>query len=108
MSPHSSGECWPYMAEYRLTPAAERDLEAIWIYALQRRGIDQANRYIDILTATFADLAQSPKTAPACDQIRPGYRRRNVERHVIYFRITEYGMAIVRILHDRMDALRHL
>lgn len=96
------------MAEYRLTPAAERDLEAIWIYTLRRWGVEQANRYIDIRTAAFAELAESPKTAPACDQIRPGYRRRSVERHMIYFRITAYGIAIVRVLHDRMNALRHL
>lgn len=96
------------MAEYRLTPAAERDLEAIWIHSMQRWGLEQANRYIDILTVTFADLAQSPNTAPACREIRQGYRRRSVERHVIYFRITTYGIAFVRVLHDRMDALRHL
>lgn len=96
------------MAEYRLTPAAERDLERIWTYTLQRWGVEQANRYTDILTGSFADLAQSPKTAPACDQIRPGYRRRSVERHAIYFRITAYGIAIIRILHDRMDAPHHL
>jgi len=108
MLPHSSGECWPYMAEYRLTPAAERDLEAIWIYTFQRWGVEQANRYIDILTEAFARLSQSPLAAPPCDQIRPGYRRRSVERHVIYVRITAYGIAIVRVLHDRMDALRHL
>lgn len=96
------------MAEYRLTPAAERDLESIWIHTRQQWGGEQANRYIDSLIAVFADLAQSPKTAPACDHIRPGYRRRSVERHVIYFRATAYGIAIVRILHDRMDAPRHL
>ena len=96
------------MAEYRLTPAAEQDLETIWTYSFQQWGVEQANRYTDILTSAFAELAQSPKTAPACDQIRPGYRRRCVERHMIYFRITAYGIAIVRILHDRMDAPRHL
>jgi len=96
------------MAEYRLTPAAERDLERIWTYTAQRWGVEQANRYIDILTAAFADLAESPMTAPACGQIRPGYRRRRVERHMIYFRITAYGIAIIRIPHDRMDAPRHL
>jgi toxin ParE1/3/4 len=96
------------MAEYRLTPSAERDLERIWTYTFQRWGIEQANRYTDILTAAFAELAQSPKTAPACNQIRPGYRRRSVERHMIYFRITAYGIAIIRIPHDRMDAPRHL
>jgi toxin ParE1/3/4 len=96
------------MAEYRLTPAAERDLEAIWTFTVQRWGVEQANRYTDFLAAVFAELAQSPKTAPACDHIRHGYRRRSVERHMIYFRITNYGIAIVRILHDRMDAPRHL
>ncbi len=96
------------MAEYRLTIAAERDLETIWTHTLQKWGVEQANRYTDILTAAFAELAQSPKTAPACDHIRPSYRRRSVERHMIYFRITTYGIAIIRILHDRMDTPRHL
>jgi toxin ParE1/3/4 len=54
------------------------------------------------------ELAQSPKTTRACDLIRPGYRCQSVERHMIYFRITAYGIAIIRILHDRMDAQRHL
>jgi toxin ParE1/3/4 len=47
-------------------------------------------------------------TASACDHIRLGYRRYHVERHMIYFCIVPYGIAIIRILHDRMDAPRHL
>lgn len=96
------------MAEYRLTPAAEQDLEAIWIYTAQHWSVAQASRYMDIMTAAFASLARSPRTAPACDHIRPGYRRRSVEQHMIYFRITFYGIAIVRVLHQRMDAPRYL
>lgn len=96
------------MSEYRLTPTAECDLENIWTHTRLQWGIEQADRYIDILTAAFAELAQSPRITPACDHIRPGYRRRNVEQHMIYFRITTYGIAVVRILHARMDAARHL
>jgi toxin ParE1/3/4 len=96
------------MAEYRLTPAAERDLEAIWIYTFQEWEAAQASRYIDNITTAFAELAQSPKTAPTRDHVRPGYRRRSVERHAIYFRITAYGIAIIRVLHDRMDAPRYV
>ncbi|WP_122664678.1 type II toxin-antitoxin system RelE/ParE family toxin [Pseudomonas viridiflava] len=96
------------MTEYRLTPAAERDLEAIWIHTFQEWNTAQANRYIDLITTAFAELAQSPKTAPACDYIRSGYRRRTVERHVIYFRISAYGITVIRILHDRMDAPRYV
>ena len=96
------------MAEYRLTLAAERDLEMIWSQTCRQWGMEQANRYIDSLTVDFAELAQSPKIAPACDHIRLGYRRRSVERHMIYFRVTTYGIAVMRILHDRIDATRHL
>lgn len=96
------------MAEYRLTPAAERDLESIWTYTVRQWGTEQAVRYIDFLTAAFAGLADSPKTAPSCDHIRPGYRRWGVERHMIYFRMTDDGIVVVRVLHDRMDASRHL
>lgn len=96
------------MAEYRLTPAAERDLEAIWMYTHQQWGADQANHYTDTMTAAFAELAQLPTAAQACDHIRAAYRRKSVGRHAIYFRITAYGIAIIRILHEKMDAPRHL
>lgn len=105
---HSSGECAQRMAEYRLAPAAERDLENIWLYTWQQWGPEQADRYIDTLTGAFTELAQAPLSFPACDTIRPGYRRRTVERHTVYYRVADYGVAIIRILHHRMDAPRNL
>lgn len=95
------------MAEYRLSPAAERDLEHIVRYTRDQWGADQAIRYMDRLFAAFDELAHAPKSAPACDHIRPGYRRRGVERHVIYFRVMPYGVAIVRSFHERMGTTRH-
>ncbi|QOQ73127.1 type II toxin-antitoxin system RelE/ParE family toxin [Pseudomonas poae] len=94
------------MAEYRLTPAAERDLEGIWFYSAQTWGVEQADRYIDIMTKAFEQLTQQPKAAPACDDIRPGYRHQIIERHTIYFQISTYGIKVVRVLHNRMDRLR--
>jgi toxin ParE1/3/4 len=96
------------MAEYRLSPAAERDLEEIWEYTYREWGLEQAEQYTDVLTTACQTLAESPSSAPACDHIRKGYRRRSVHRHVIYFRIMPYGIAVIRVLHDRMDAPRHL
>ena len=96
------------MAEYRLSPAAEADLEGIWLHSAQTWGVEQADRYIDLLSGAFAELAQLPQMAPACDHLRPGYRRWSVERHVVYFRLADYGIAVIRVLHDRMDATRHL
>jgi len=104
----SSSGCWLRIAEYRLTPAAERDLETIWTHTSQKWGVAQANRYIDILAMAFDELAQSPNIAMACNHIRSSYRRLGVERHMIYFRVTVYGILVVRIPYDRMDAPRYL
>ena len=96
------------MAEYRLSPEAERDLELIWLYSCEHWGIAQAHRYLDDLTARLEAVANSPQTAQSCYHIRVGYRRYMVERHMVYFRITAYGIAVIRILHTRMDATRHV
>ena len=95
-------------AEYRLAPETKRDLEAIWLYTLQEWGLEQANRYTDELTTVFAQLAVGPQLGTACDHIRTGYRRSRVGRHMVYYRITDYGIAVIRILHDRMLPTRHL
>ncbi|AEM47020.1 plasmid stabilization system [Acidithiobacillus ferrivorans SS3] len=96
------------MAEFRLTPAALRDLEGIWRYTAQQWGVAQAERYLDALNASFEDLAHAPLSAPACDDIRPGYRRHGVERHAVYYRVEAVTVIVVRVLHERMDAPRHL
>ena len=96
------------MAEYRLSPRAQRDLDAVFDHSVAHWGLSQAMRYIDLIAAACADLAEAPHQAQGCANIRPGYRRRGVEQHVIYFRPTTYGIAVIRILHQCMDAVRHL
>lgn len=95
-------------AEYRLSASARRDLEAIWRYTAETWSADQARRYTRALTQAMTDLLGKPHLGTACDHIRPGYRRRRMAEHVIYFRAAPYGVAIIRILHSRMDAPRHL
>lgn len=69
-------------------------MEAIWLYTLERWGLDQAHRYSDELIATFSELANNPQLSMPTDYIRETYRRRRLGRHAIYFRITEYGIAV--------------
>lgn len=96
------------MAEYRLSPSAQDDLETVFDYTVQQWGLRQALQYTDMIEQTCSELAEAPLLAQACDAIRPGYRRRSAGRHVIYFRPAEYGIAVIRILHQRMDTSRHL
>src|SRR3954468_15943179 len=76
---HSRKGCRQCIAEYRLSPATEHDLENIWRYTYQQWSMQQADHYIDTLVAAFAQLANSPLIAASCDHIRPDYRRYNVE-----------------------------
>ncbi len=96
------------MGEYRLSPRAQRDLDALFDYTVAEWGAAQALRYIDLIEEACAHLAEAPLQAQDCGHIRPGYRRRGVGQHAIYFRPTRYGLAVVRILHQRMDVGRHL
>jgi toxin ParE1/3/4 len=74
------------MAEYRLAPKAQRDLEGVFDYTATQWGLAQALRYTDLIEAACADLAEAPLQSQNCATIRPSYRRRNIEQHVIYFR----------------------
>ncbi|MYI90030.1 MAG: type II toxin-antitoxin system RelE/ParE family toxin [Gammaproteobacteria bacterium] len=95
-------------AEYRLSPKAREDIEAVWLYSLAAWSAEQADRYTDDLTAAFAHLADIPKSGTSSEHIRAGYRRHSVLRHVIYYRETNYGIEVIRVLHNRMLASRHL
>ncbi|GLK45027.1 MULTISPECIES: type II toxin-antitoxin system RelE/ParE family toxin [Novosphingobium] len=96
------------MAEFRLSPRAQRDLEAIFDHTAAEWGVPQAVAYVDQIEQACTDLANAPLQSSDCSHIRAGYRRRALGRHVLYFRPTDYGVAVMRILHDRMDAPRHI
>ena len=95
-------------AEYRLSPEAEHDMEGIWTYTFEQWGLEQAHRYTDELIAAFVDLAAHPQRGQSADHIRKGYRRSRVGRHAIYYQTTNCGIAVIRVLHDRMLPIRHL
>lgn len=95
-------------AEFRLSPKAQSDLGGVFDYTVARWGLEQALRYIDLIEAACEDLAGRPGRGQNCEAVRPGYRRCGVERHFIYYRRAAYGIDVVRILHQRMDAGRHL
>lgn len=94
--------------ECRLSPGAQSDLDGIFDYTVQQWGLQQAVRYMETLESACAALAAEPAQAQDCSDIRLGYRRATAGRHSIYFRIEDYGIAVIRILHHRMDTLRLL
>lgn len=93
---------------YRLYPKAINDLESIYLYSSSEFGIQRTEDYFLAIETSFQRLADDPMIARKCDYIRHNLRAFNVGSHIIFFKMTGYGVAIIRVLHQSMDFLRHL
>ena len=97
------------MARLRLSKSAQADFDGIGIYTRRRWDPNQATRYLAALDACLHRLAEGPMLhGRACDDIRPGYRRAEQGSHVVFYKLDEAGILVVRILHRRMLPKRHL
>ena len=80
----------------------------MWLYTFSQWDHEQTEKYIDDLAAAFDLLTSNPRLGKNCDSIRRGYRKHPTLRHVIYYREVDYGIEIIRVLHDHQLAARHL
>jgi toxin ParE1/3/4 len=85
----------------RFSRRAEADLVGIGAYTLRIWGKDQTVRYLDDLETCCQMLADNPMLGRECDYIRPGLRRREHGRHVVFYRPEIGGILVSRILHQR-------
>lgn len=90
------------------TVAAERDLEGIAAYTLDVWGPEQRERYLEMLEQTCEHIIPEHRRLAREVAERPGIFRWRAESHVLFLRDVEGGLELVRILHERMLASRHL
>ena len=79
----------------------------IGIYTLRTWGVDQTIRYLDDLESCCQGLADNPAAGRPCEHVRPGLRRMEQGKHVVFFRREPRGILVSRILHERMLPEKH-
>jgi toxin ParE1/3/4 len=94
--------------EVRLRAAARDDLVDIRRYSELRWGDDRASLYLAEFQMKFALLSENPEIGSAHQGREQAYRKVGVGRHRIYYRRVGNVIRIIRILHVKMDAPRHL
>lgn len=96
--------------EIKLTKQAQRDLDDIIDYTLQRWGHEQMGRYVRELGATIEQLAERPtRQGRSLDELKPGLRyERHRQHYFIFYRVEGQRVEILRILHQRRDWRRLL
>ncbi len=90
---------------HRVSPAAESDLDDIWLYIARESSIETAERVIANLTERFYLLTRHPQAGRRRDDLRPGVRSFPVGRHVIFYRLFEDEVVILRVIDGRRETL---
>lgn len=93
------------MARARFAPAAAADLTEIYDFiAADNRAA--ARGLIDRFERQVAMLAEQPGVGRARPELRSDLRSIAVGRYVIFYRPTEGGIEVVRVLHGMRDIER--
>lgn len=96
------------MSEYRLSKAAEQDLNEIYAYSFREFGELRADAYFQSLESCLQLLAAQPRLGAGVSSARKDYFRFIHQRHSIYFKQSRAGILVVRILGPGMSAERNL
>ena len=86
-----------------LSREALSDLEEIWLYTVEKWSLDQADRYYNLIFEEINFICRKPNSGKKMDHIRKSYLAAKVKSHLIFYRIENETIQIIRILHERMD-----
>lgn len=95
------------MAGYYLSEEAANDLDNIWIYGLSQWGLKQADGYHQKIMDMLGFLAENPTIGLDRKELDRSYQSYIIGSHIVFFRIYQDQIKIIRILHQRMNAVLH-
>ena len=88
---------------YVISKKAVSDLEEIWIYTVEKWSVDQADRYYKLIVDEIHFICKNNNAGKSMEHVRKGYRASKVKSHLIFYRIQNSTIEVIRILHERMD-----
>lgn len=91
---------------WKISKAAIKDLESIWLFTTQRWSERQAERYIQLIMDEIHSISVHPYAGINYEHLRKGYYASKVKSHLIFYRIKSDKVEVIRILHERMDLLQ--
>ena len=88
---------------YILSEIADKDLEDIFDYTVDEFGFDQAEKYLLEIEEIFQNLIVNPQIGKKRDEIKQGLYSFPKDNHIIFYRILDNHIRIVRVLHGSQD-----
>jgi len=81
---------------------AEQDLLDIWTYIAQDNP-EAADRFVDLLVQKCDNLCDFPEIGTRRDELAPSIRSFPVGRYVIFYRMADPDVEVVRVLSAYRD-----
>ena len=86
-----------------ISKKAISDLEEIWLYTLETWSLEQADRYYNLIVDEINYICKSKNAGKSMEHVRKGYRASKVKSHIIFYRVINDTIEVIRILHEQMD-----
>jgi toxin ParE1/3/4 len=83
--------------------SAETDLLWIWRYGANKWSPTKADDHLREIKLRCDRLLRSPKLGKARDELSPGIRAILIDPHVVFYRLSDASVQIVRVLHQHED-----
>ena len=88
---------------YIISKKAVIDLEEIWVFTVDKWSVAQADRYYLLIIDEIEFICKNITCGKSMHNIRKGYRATKVKSHLIFYRVVNNTVEVIRILHERMD-----
>lgn len=96
------------MTAFKLSRRARADIGGIWRYSRDNWSVAQADRYVNAIREAISAAAREPEHGRSCAPAAADYYRVTAGSHFVFYRIALGGIVVARVLHQRMDFIRHL
>ncbi len=83
-------------------------MEDIWLYTAENWSVEQADSYHADIVRVFDQLADGKRRGRSIGDLRNGYLKYAAGSHFVFYLQRNSSIDVIRILHRRMDAERHL
>jgi len=93
---------------FATTRLADQDIIDIYLDGVATFGFVQAEAYHLQLSELFALLVHNPRMGRMHTEVEPPVRLLPFRAHVVLYTENDGDILVLRILHGRMDWLRHL
>lgn len=86
-----------------ISKKAISDLEEIWLYTFEKWSSQQADRYYKLIFDEINYICKNNAAGKSMEHVRKGHRASKVKSHLIFYKLSNETIEVIRILHERMD-----